>query len=164
MAKDVNFSELDVMPDVVRRVEELRTNISDAINVNGLRASGRTQASMRIETKGDRVTLVGRKAFANLERGTPPLWGKMGFTYFRRIIAQWAKDKGLNWGSDHDRVISAITAKILHKGTRTFIRGGRRDIVTPYVDKCVADVNEIATLFWNSKVQNYLKIWCSSKV
>ena len=76
------------------RIVQLRDEIRAAIASKGLRASGRTQDSLRIHVDGDVVTLEGRAFFSALQYGSAPWSGRTGIkcTYeeFKGIIRDWS--------------------------------------------------------------------------
>ena len=55
---------------VYNRIVQLRDEIRQAISAKGLRASGRTQDSLKVVVSGNRVTLLGRAFFPALQYGS----------------------------------------------------------------------------------------------
>lgn len=148
----VDFSTIDkgVATVLEARMMRLRDDIAENINRMGLKASGATQASMRVEVTGNEVALWGRRFFAAMEYGSRPWSGATGirctFQAFREIIRQWASDKGLSFGQakQHDRTISAITAKIIREGSRLYRRAGYQDVYDTLIAEAVNDMGIIA--------------------
>ena len=131
------------------RIVQLRDEIRAAIASKGLRASGRTQDSLRVYVDGNTVVLEGRAFFSALQYGSSPWTGKTGirctFEAFREIIRQWASDKGLNFGQakEHERTIGAITATIIRRGSRLYRNGAYQDVYDTLIAEAVKDVNTI---------------------
>ena len=125
---DLSLPGIDkaVVETLTARMEQLKGEISQAINTMGLRATGATQRSLHVEVTSNEVALWGRKFFASLEYGSRPWTGASGIRCtiadFKAIIDAWASAKGLNFGQhkDHERAISAIAMTIIRKGSRLF--------------------------------------------
>lgn len=133
--------------------EEIRANIDTA----GLRASGRTQDSIRVEVTDGTGTIYGRRAFGTLENGRRP--GKVPVA-FVDIIKQWIIDKRLHvdpipyvrratvkWSPKYtpeqrglNAAAGAIAYKIRMQGTSLYRQGGRHDVYTPPIDACIKRV------------------------
>ena len=148
----VDFSTIDkgVATVLEARMRRLRDDIASNINRMGLKASGATQRSMRVEISGNEVALWGRKFFAALQYGSKRWTGATGirctFAAFREIIRQWASDKGLSFGQnkEHERTISAITAKIIREGSRLYRTAGYQDVYDTLIAEAVQDMGIIA--------------------
>lgn len=137
---------------IYRSLERIRSNIADNINSKGLRASGKTEKSMRIEMYDEGGRLWGRQYFQSLEEGRPA--GKVPYN-FASIIKQWIRDKGIavqlvpykrraseRWQpkySVEERSLNMAAGAIAHsiatRGTLLFRQGGRRDIYTPIIEE-----------------------------
>lgn len=147
----VDFSTIDkgVATMLEARMAKLRDDIRSRINAMGLRASGSTGDSLRVEVSSNEVALWGRKFFASLEYGSRYWTGTTGvrcsFDAFREIIRQWASDKGLNFGdaSDTERAVSAITMTIIRKGTQLFRNHGYQDVYDTLIAEALKDFQTI---------------------
>lgn len=147
----VDFSTIDkgVATVVEARMRRLRDDIAASINQMGLRASGKTQASMRVEVDGNEVALWGRKFFSAMQYGSKPWSGVTGiactFRAFRDIIRQWASSKGLSFGQheEHERTIGAITAKIIREGSRLYRNHGYQDVYDSLIAEAMKDFDII---------------------
>lgn len=135
---------------VADALEEMRRRISENIEVLGLKASGRTQASMHVEETDGGGILWGRKYFQSLEEGSAP--APRG-RWFQSVIKQWIKDKGIavdtSRYSDYDKALDsaawAVSKSIIRNGTVTYRMGGRKDVYTPVLNEEVAKLrNTIA--------------------
>ena len=143
----VDFSTIDkgIATVLEARMRRLRDDISDRINSMGIRASGKTQASMRVEVSSNEVALWGRKFFASMQYGSRYWTGYTGircsFEEFREIIRQWASDKGLHFGQarEHERTIGAIAATIIRQGTRLFRSHGYQDVYDTLIAEALKD-------------------------
>lgn len=132
--------------DVVRRMEQLREEISQSITASGKRASGRTQESMYVDFEGNKVGLyTSAMWFPTLEQGASYWDGRTGikcsFAEFKEIIRTWATAKGLAF-KDDDKVLGAIAWTIIKHGTKDFRNGGRTDIYTPYIEAAIEDLSD----------------------
>ena len=159
---------------IVACLERIRARIAANINDKGLRASGKTEASMyqpdsiRLTDTGAQLVAVGRGYFQSLELGRPAGRVPRGFA---AIIRQWILDKGLSvrmipykrqpserWQpkySVEERSLRAAAGAIAHniatRGTRLYQQGGRRDIYTPVIEEEVKILEaEIGRLIVNS--------------
>ena len=151
---------------VSRRFEQLKNEIADSISAHGLTASGRTAQSMHVVTTDYEVTLFGRNFFPALETGSSRWTGATGyrctFTEFRGIIQNWVQAKGLNFGQhkEHERVVDAITATIIRKGTKQKRSGQRLDVYTTLVNQAVEDCGELVADVVGVSVDGIInKIW-----
>lgn len=143
---------------LVATLERIRAKIAANINSKGLKASGKTEASMfkadsiRLTDTGAQLVAVGRGYFQSLELGRPAGRVPRGFAY---IIRQWIIDKGLSvrmipyrrqpsegWQpkySVEERSLRAAAGAIAHniaaRGTRLYQQGGRSDIYTPVLEE-----------------------------
>lgn len=135
---------------IMQRMTQLRDDIAANIARTGKRASGRTQASLRVVPEANGVALYGRPFFSALEYGSKPWSGatgvRMTFAAFRDIIRQWVSDKGLNFGQakQHERTIGAITASIIRRGSRQYRTGNYTDVYDTLIAEAVKDIADIA--------------------
>ena len=80
---------------VLKAVQKCRDKISQNIDTQGIKASGRTQKALNAEQRGDHIVMVdsGEGApFETLKFGRPG--GKVP-KGFQAIILQWMEDKGI---------------------------------------------------------------------
>lgn len=150
------------------RIVQLRDEIREAIAAKGLRASGRTQDSLRVYVDGNTVVLEGRAFFSALQYGSSPWTGRTGirctFQEFKQIIYQWATDKGLNLGQarEFDRAVGAIAMSIIHNGTRLHRQGGRLDVYDTLINEALLDIGEKAMLVTAEAVDVVIDQWAKS--
>ena len=150
------------------RIVQLRDEIRDAIASKGLRASGRTQDSLRVYVDGNTVVLEGRAFFSALQYGSSPWTGRTGirctFDEFRQIIYQWATDKGLNLGQarEFDRAIGAITMSIIKRGSKLHRTGQRLDVYDTLINEALLDIGEKAMLVTAEAVDVVIDQWAKS--
>lgn len=155
---------------VYNRVVQLRDEIRDAISAKGLRASGRTQDSLRVYVDGNKVVLEGRAFFAALQYGSSNWTGKTGvrcsFSEFRQIIHDWVSDKGLNFGQakEHEKAVSAITASIIRKGTRLYRTGQRIDVYDTLITEALHDIGEQVQLVSAEAVDVVINKWARMSI
>lgn len=164
MAELYNFTKA-MSEAVAERVQQLRNDIAESISSHGLTASGRTAQSLRVVVTPTEVSLWGRAFFPALETGSSRWTGATGirctFDEFRMIIRDWVQAKGLNFGQarEHERTISAITAKIIREGTAQKRSGQRLDVYTTLVDEAVEDCSNLVADVLNAKVDNVISKW-----
>ena len=140
----------DIDSAMVAALERIRSKIAANITEKGLKASGKTAASMRIESDVYGARLIGRPYFQSLELGRPA--GRVPHN-FHAIIRQWIIDKGLSvrmipykrqpsarWQpkySVEERSLRMAAGAIAHtiatRGTLLYRQGGRMDIYTPVI-------------------------------
>lgn len=135
---------------VVARMAQLRDDIRERLASTGKVASGKTGRSLILVDDGMTITLYGRPFFPSVQYGSS-LWnGHTGvrctFEAFRQIIADWAQAKGLNFGQhqEHERVVSAITASIIKRGTKDWREHRYTDIYDSLVAQCWQDLQDEA--------------------
>lgn len=136
-----------VTATVAAALERIKDQISQNIDTLGLRASGKTQASMHVEQTDHGGILWGRPYFQGLEKGSAP--APRG-AWFRAVIKQWILDKGLtidtrNYKTPEAALDSAaylISRAIIRNGTVTFQQGGRKDVYTPAITEGVAELRK----------------------
>lgn len=144
---------------------KLRDDIKENIGRMGKRASGRTQDSLRVIVEGDTVTLVGRPFFPSLEYGNKPWSGATGvrctWDEFREIIRQWVTDKGLSFGQakEHERVIDAITATIIRRGSKLYRSNGYDDVYDTLIEQAVEDISDKGMVIVASAVDVIVDQW-----
>lgn len=150
------------------RIVQLRDEIRAAIASKGLRASGRTQDSLRVYVDGNTVVLEGRAFFSALQYGSSPWTGRTGirctFDEFRQIIYQWATDKGLNLGQarEFDRAVGAITMSIIKRGSKLHRTGQRLDVYDTLINEALLDIGEKAMLVTAEAVDVVIDQWAKN--
>lgn len=150
------------------RVVQLRDEIREAIASKGLRASGRTQDSLRVYVDGNKVVLEGRAFFAALQNGSSEWSGKTGirctYSEFKEIIRQWATDKGLNFGQakEFDRAVGAIAMSIIRNGTKLYRTGQRLDVYDTLINEALLDIGEMAGVVVMQSVDVIIDQWAKS--
>lgn len=150
------------------RIVQLRDEIREAIAAKGLRASGRTQDSLRVYVEGNTVVLEGRAFFSALQYGSSRWTGRTGirctFDEFRQIIYHWATDKGLNLGQakEFDRAIGAITMSIIKRGSKLHRTGQRLDVYDTLINEALLDIGEKAMLVTAEAVDVVIDQWAKS--
>ena len=126
---------------LAEELEALKRKIITQHLEAGQKASGRTAASLRVETTESEGTLYGRSPFGTLETGRKA--GKVPYG-FRSIILKWMSDKGIEakpipykTNREHKytpqergnlSLAYLIARKIKREGTRLYRKGGRADI------------------------------------
>lgn len=117
-------------------------NISNNIEGEGKRASGRTQESMSVTVadEDDAIvgTLSGRAYFGALETGSKP-WRnqyKRVPKFFADIIAEWAEDKGVDINP------YAVATTIMRKGSKQHRDGAITTIFTEEIDATVERIEQ----------------------
>lgn len=150
------------------RIVQLRDEIREAIAAKGLRASGRTQDSLRVYVDGNKVVLEGRAFFSSLQYGSSRWTGRTGvrctFQEFKQIIYQWATDKGLNLGqaAQFDKAVGAITATIIRSGSKLHREGRRLDVYDTLINEALLDIGEKAMLVTADAVDVVIDQWARS--
>ena len=87
---------MDIRNEIIQILTETKDRIISNIDTEGIRASGRTQASLRVEDRGEHFVLVqgsGGAPFETLQYGRGGGRVPMGF---QSIIRQWIIDKGIS--------------------------------------------------------------------
>lgn len=124
---------------IADELQRLAQRISDNIERNGQRASGKTQASLEVVDDGDAVALLGRKAFGVMETGRR---GGRVPRNFADILLQWSIDKGIPFDSDRERKSFAylLAKKIQKEGTQLFRDKGRTDVYSNEIPKTINNI------------------------
>lgn len=150
------------------RIVQLRDEIREAIASKGLRASGRTQDSLRVYVDGNKVVLEGRAFFPALQYGSSAWTGKTGiscsYQEFKRIIYQWATDKGLNLGQarEFDKAVGSIAWSIMNNGTKLHRQGGRLDVYDTLINEALLDIGEQIQLVQAKAIDVVIDKWAKS--
>ena len=126
----------DARKVVSEELESLRQRIIENHLRAGQKASGRTIASLHVETDNDGGILFGRKAFGTLETGRRG--GKVPKGFYH-IIYQWMQDKGIQ--VERPKSFAYLVArKIAREGTKLYRQGGRDDIYSNEIPKTTESV------------------------
>lgn len=136
-------------------LERIRDKIISNIDSHGLKASGRTQASLVIEDGVDSGVLKGRPYFQSLEVGRPA--GPVP-SNFREIIGQWIVDKGINirlipYKTDRphkytveersfNMAVGAICHTIAERGTKLYREGGDETVYSTVIGPSVEELKK----------------------
>lgn len=128
---------------VIERLEKLRADIVSAIESKGIKASGRTQDSIKVLPYTDGVMLIAgateRAPIPTLEIGRPAGAVPRNFT---QIIFDWSVDKGIAWGDDKERkkIAGAVAwGKIRKRGTNRHLQN--EDVYSTLVQAAAEDIN-----------------------
>lgn len=145
---------LDINAKILQILEEAKNEIVSNIESKGIKASGRTQKSIKVVQRDGHISLIkeeGENApIETLEIGRPA--GKIPYK-FNEIILLWMKDKGISgylvpYKTDRphkysaqersDRLAAGAIAykKIRELGTERHLNP-RIDVYTPPVEKAV---------------------------
>ena len=87
---------MDIRNEILQILTETKDRIIANIDTDGIRASGRTQESLRVEDRGEHFVLVqgsGGAPFETLQYGRGGGRVPLGF---QSIIRQWIIDKGIS--------------------------------------------------------------------
>lgn len=161
--------EVIIKDEALRIVGEELNALRERIIANhrnaGQVASGRTIASLKVESTGEGGILWGRQAFGVLESGRGP--GKVPKGFYQ-IIQQWIKDKGIQirpvpykrktsskWTPKYTpeergmmALSGAIAYKIAREGTALHRGGGKEDIYSSGIKRTVNDImNRVFGIF-----------------
>ncbi len=82
--------------DIIERLETAKQTIISNIDTEKIRASGKTQNSLKVEDRGESIVLISDGSgapFETLQFGRPS--GKIPYG-FNLTIQQWIKDKGIS--------------------------------------------------------------------
>ena len=135
---------MEIAAKIVTILERCKKEIQAAMAAGGVNASGRTSASLKVETYAGGVRLVssGEKIapFETLETGRKA--GKVPFG-FTAILVQWSKDKGIEFAKESKRRSFAflLGRKIKKEGTKRY-KTPRKDIYSPAVREAVAAIKK----------------------
>lgn len=153
---------------VTQRLIKLRDDIREAIAAKGLRASGRTQESLRVYEDGNEIGLEGRAFFSALQYGSSAWTGKTGikcsYQEFKGIIYQWATDKGLNLGQakQFNRAVANIAWSIMQNGTKLHRTGGRLDVYDTLISEVLLDMKDLVGVEVMKEVDVVIDKWARS--
>ena len=136
---------MEIAAKIITILERCKKEIQAAMAAGGVNASGRTSASLKVETYAGGVRLVSRgekvAPFQSVETGSPAGVRPAGFY---EIIYQWSIDKKINFPSDSDRRSFAwfVSQEIQAHGTIRY-NTPRKDIYTPAVAQAVREISEV---------------------
>lgn len=136
------YAQEQVRQIVAEELEQARKNISENIEREGKRASGKTQESMVVSVADEGTatigTLSGRAYFGALETGSKP-WAtqyKRVPKFFADIIAEWAQEKGV------DAPPYAIATKIMREGSKQHREGAITTVYSEEIDATLERINK----------------------
>lgn len=131
-------------------LEFLQARIIANILRNGQNATGKTIASLHVETSPSSGTLYGRSYFGTLETGRRP--GRVP-SDFAAIILRWMQAKNIHADDGNDKgMANAIVWAIKRKGSKLFREGGRKDVFSNEIPAARARIMERFTQFIKSAV------------
>lgn len=153
---------LPVETDIVRILEETQRAIQSNMDARRVNASGRTRASIRVETYDGGVRLIGGNNATHVVQDYPSVRGTLetgdtapiptlevgraggrvprGFYY---ILREWSRDKGITFASESERGTFAyfLARKIAKSGT---LRARNNvDVYSSPVNQAVQRINTI---------------------
>lgn len=139
-----------VMELVAVELESLKQRIIENVKSSGQVASGRTIASLRVETTEDGGVLWGRSPFGTLETGRKG--GKVPAGFWK-IIRQWIDDKGIQVDKPNSFAY-LVARKIAREGTQLFRAGGRDDIYSPEVKDTMERISHAIGILFEDEVEH----------
>lgn len=135
-------TQAEVHRIVQEELAKAKANITENIEREGKRATGKTAEGMAVTVadEGSAVvgTLSGRPFFGALETGSKP-WAKQYKRvpkFFADIIAEWADAKGV------DIPPYAIATKIMREGSKQHREGAITTVYSEEIDATVERINE----------------------
>lgn len=135
-------TQAEVHRIVQEELAKAKANITENIEREGKRATGKTAEGMAVTVadEGSAVvgTLSGRAFFGALETGSKP-WAKQYKRvpkFFADIIAEWADAKGV------DIPPYAIATKIMREGSKQHREGAITTVYSEEIDATVERINE----------------------
>lgn len=144
---------MDIRQEVITLLERAKADIQAQMQAKKINASGRTSASLHVESYDGGVRLVGggqdTAPFPTLEIGREGGNVPQGFYY---IIKQWSRDKGIQFANESERSTFAyfLARKIAREGTAR--HKSPEDVYSTIVTRAVANINEVLGRFVNSEV------------
>lgn len=150
-------TQAEVHRIVQEELAQAKANITENIEREGKRASGKTAEGMvvLVADEGSAVvgTLSGRAYFGALETGSKP-WAtqyKRVPKFFADIIAEWAQEKGV------DAPPYAIATKIMRKGSKQYREGAITTVYSEEVDATLDRINKRVMGLFDSVITESLK-------
>lgn len=132
--------------EIVRILEQTKTDIRNQMAAKGVNASGRTSKSLHVKRTKQSLQLVGggtnAAPFPTLEIGRPGGNVPQGFYY---IIKQWTRDKGLSFSTESERGTFAyfVARKIADEGTRR--HKAHLDVYSTISKNAVASIHSVVS-------------------
>lgn len=150
-------TQAEVHRIVQEELAQAKANITENIEREGKRASGKTAESMvvAVADEGASVvgTLSGRAYFGALETGSKP-WTtqyKRVPKFFADIIAEWADAKGV------DAPPYAIATKIMREGSKQHREGAITTVYSEEIDDTLDRINKRVMGLFDSVINESLK-------
>jgi len=154
---------VDVRSIIVGQLETARDDIRANMSSEGVNASGRTSASLRVEDRGDKVVLViggdrakyGRTApLETLQIGSRP--GMRG-DWFKSVIVQWTREKGLTFENESHRwAVSTIIARNI-EAEGTARHRNPIDVYSSVVDKTTSGIRSLIAADFRQALHTMIK-------
>ena len=142
---------------VAEEFEQARKNISENIEREGKRASGKTQESMAVSVADEGTatvgTLSGRSYFGALETGSKP-WAtqyKRVPLFFAEIISDWIADKGLDLNP------FAVATKIMREGSKQHREGSITTVYSEEIDATLERIQQRVMGLFDATIAEDLK-------
>lgn len=142
---------------VQEELAQAKANITENIEREGKRATGKTAESMQVlvADEGASVvgTLSGRAYFGALETGSKP-WAtqyKRVPKFFADIIAEWAQAKGV------DIPPYAVATKIMREGSKQYRDGEITSVFSEEIDDTLDRINKRVMGLFDSVISESLK-------
>lgn len=134
--------------------ERIKTNI----DTQGVNASGKTKASIKVIKTEKGFALVGggddTAPIGTLETGRKAGNVPEGF---EDILIQWARDKGISV-DDEKAFARSLKWRIIKKGTlRNFVPSERKDIFSTVVTETLANIKENVGQYPLSTIKEYVR-------
>ena len=129
----MDWNRLDTT--IAKELRNIRDGIRFNMDTTGVNASGATSRS--IEATGRQI--LASEVLEKTETGTPPRSQGGGISFPAALFWVEAKPANINpW---------ALVARINAKGSRTYQRGGRKDIYTPELEEAESErfVGQVGT-------------------
>lgn len=150
-------TQAEVHRIVQEELVQAKANITENIEREGKRATGKTAESMQVlvADEGASVvgTLSGRSYFGALETGSKP-WAtqyKRVPKFFADIIAEWAQAKGV------DIPPYAVATKIMREGSKQYRDGEITSVFSEEIDDTLDRINKRVMGLFDSVISESLK-------
>lgn len=166
-----DFGGMELKDEVIRILTDTRDEIRANMSANGINASGRTSASIRVLVYDGGVRLVGgtdgthavtRDIYGSDTAPIPTLEiGREGGKVprgFYHIIKEWSREKGLQFNTEGERSTFAyfVAQKIAREGTRRHMLAV--DVYSTPVNKAVGRVSDALGKFVKDEVGKALRM------
>lgn len=150
-------TQAEVHRIVQEELAQAKANITENIEREGKRATGKTAESMAVlvADEGSAIvgTLQGRAYFGALETGSKP-WAKQYERvpkFFADIIAEWAEAKGV------DAPPYAIATKIMREGSKQYREGEITTVYSEEIDATLERINKRVIGFFDATIAESIK-------